>query len=285
MTFKPVTLSLIAAGLLSASIVFAQDSKPAATPAPAPAAAPAAVPAKPVKITVNGTAIPASRFQILTQQATGQGQPDSPQLQAQIKDNLVKGEIVAQEAIKAGLDKTPEITDQLDLVKHQLLVRAYVADYMKKNPIKDEALKAEYNKAKSAEGDKEYKAQHILVEDEKDAKDLIAQIKKGGNFDKLAKEKSKDAGSKDQGGKLEWTMPTNFVKPFSDAMVKLKKGEMTQEPVKTPYGYHIIKLEDTRAAKVPGFDEVKDKIRQTQQQTLITKMLEDLRAKAKVEEK
>jgi peptidyl-prolyl cis-trans isomerase C len=283
MTFKPVTLSLIAAGLLSASIVFAQDSKPAATPAPA--AAPAAAPAKPVKITVNGTAIPASRFQILTQQATGQGQPDSPQLQAQIKDNLVKGEIVAQEAIKAGLDKTPEITDQLDLVKHQLLVRAYVADYMKKNPIKDEALKAEYNKAKSAEGDKEYKAQHILVEDEKDAKDLIAQIKKGGSFDKLAKEKSKDAGSKDQGGKLEWTMPTNFVKPFSDAMVKLKKGEMTQEPVKTPYGYHIIKLEDTRAAKVPGFDEVKDKIRQTQQQTLITKMLEDLRAKAKVEEK
>jgi peptidyl-prolyl cis-trans isomerase C len=278
MTVKPLTLSLIIAiGLLIASTSFAQDAKPAA--------APAAAPAKPMKITVNGTTIPASRFQILTQQATGQGQPDSPQLQAQIKDNLVKGEIVAQEAIKAGLDKSPEIMDQLDLVKHQLLVRAYVADFMKKNPIKDEALKAEYNKAKSAEGDKEYKAQHILVEDEKEAKDLIAQIKKGASFDKLAKEKSKDAGSKEQGGKLEWTMPTNFVKPFSDAMVKLKKGDMTAEPVKTPYGYHIIKLEDTRAAKVPGFDEVKDKIRQNQQQALITKMLDDLRAKAKVDEK
>lgn len=278
MTVKPLTLSLIIAiGLMVANISFAQDSKPAA--------APAAAPAKPVKITVNGATIPASRFQILTQQAAGQGQPDSPQLQAQIKDNLVKGEIVAQEAIKAGLDKSPEIMEQLDLVKHQLLVRAYVADYMKKNPIKDEALKAEYNKAKSAEGDKEYKAQHILVEGEKEAKDLIAQIKKGASFDKLAKEKSKDAGSKDQGGKLEWTMPTNFVKPFSDAMVKLKKGDMTAEPVKTPYGYHIIKLEDTRAAKVPGFDEVKDKIRQSQQQALITKMLDDLRAKAKVEEK
>ena len=281
MTVKPLTLSLITAiGLLIANTSFAQDAKPAAAPA-----APAAAPAKPMKITVNGTAIPASRFQILTQQATGQGQPDSPQLQAQIKDNLVKGEIVAQEAIKAGLDKSPEIMDQLDLVKHQLLVRAYVADFMKKNPIKDEALKAEYNKAKSAEGDKEYKAQHILVEDEKEAKDLIAQIKKGASFDKLAKEKSKDAGSKEQGGKLEWTMPTNFVKPFSDAMVKLKKGDMTAEPVKTPYGYHIIKLEDTRAAKVPGFDEVKDKIRQNQQQALITKMLDDLRAKAKVDEK
>jgi len=280
MTFKPVTMSIVVALGLTANTGYAQVTKPAAEK---PAAV--AAPVKPLKITVNGAAIPASRFQILTQQATGQGQPDSPQLQAQIKDNLVKGEIVAQEAVKIGLDKNPEITEQLDLVKHQLLVRAYVTDFMKKNPIKDDVLKAEYNKVKSTEGDKEYKAQHILVEGEKEAKDLIAQIKKGASFDKLAKEKSKDAGSKEQGGKLEWTMPTNFVKPFSDAMIKLKKGDMTQEPVKTPYGYHIIKLDDTRAAKVPSFDEVKDKIRQTQQQALITKMLEDLRAKAKVDEK
>ncbi len=277
MILKRSPIALLAAfGLLAVGMSYAQDSK-------APAAAPAA--AKPTKITVNGVTIPVSRFAIMTQQAAGQGQADNPQVQAQIKDNLIKGEIVAQEAMKAGMDKSPEVIDQLDFVKQQLLVRAYVADYMKKNPIKDEALKAEYNKAKSAEGDKEYKAQHILVEDEKDAKNLIAQIKKGGNFDKLAKEKSKDAGSKDQGGKLEWTMPGNFVKPFSEAMVKLKKGEMTQEPVKTPYGYHIIKLEDTRGAKVPTFDEVKDKIRQSQQQAMMTKLLDDLRAKAKVDEK
>lgn len=277
MILKRSPIALLAAfGLLAVGMSYAQDSK-------APAAAPAA--AKPPKITVNGVTIPASRFAIMTQQAAGQGQADNPQVQAQIKDNLIKGEVVAQEAMKAGMDKSPEVMDQLDFVKQQLLVRAYVADYMKKNPIKDEALKAEYNKAKSAEGDKEYKAQHILVEDEKDAKNLIAQIKKGGNFDKLAKEKSKDAGSKDQGGKLEWTMPGNFVKPFSEAMVKLKKGEMTQEPVKTPYGYHIIKLEDTRGAKVPTFDEVKDKIRQSQQQAMMTKLLDDLRAKAKVDEK
>ena len=277
MILKRSPIALLAAfGLLAVGMSYAQDSK-------APAAAPAA--AKPPKITVNGVTIPVSRFAIMTQQAAGQGQADNPQVQAQIKDNLIKGEVVAQEAVKAGMDKSPEVMDQLDFVKQQLLVRAYVADYMKKNPIKDEALKAEYNKAKSAEGDKEYKAQHILVEDEKDAKNLIAQIKKGGNFDKLAKEKSKDAGSKDQGGKLEWTMPGNFVKPFSEAMVKLKKGEMTQEPVKTPYGYHIIKLEDTRGAKVPTFDEVKDKIRQSQQQAMMTKLLDDLRAKAKVDEK
>ena len=277
MILKRSPIALLAAfGLLAVGMSYAQDSK-------APAAAPAV--AKPPKITVNGVTIPASRFAIMTQQAAGQGQADNPQVQAQIKDNLIKGEVVAQEAVKAGMDKSPEVMDQLDFVKQQLLVRAYVADYMKKNPIKDEALKTEYNKAKSAEGDKEYKAQHILVEDEKDAKNLIAQIKKGGNFDKLAKEKSKDAGSKDQGGKLEWTMPGNFVKPFSEAMVKLKKGEMTQEPVKTPYGYHIIKLEDTRGAKVPTFDEVKDKIRQSQQQAMMTKLLDDLRAKAKVNEK
>lgn len=277
MILKRSPIALLAAfGLLAVDMSYAQVSK-------APAAAPVA--AKPPKITVNGITIPVSRFAIMTQQAAGQGQADNPQVQAQIKDNLIKGEVVAQEAMKAGMDKSPEVMDQLDFVKQQLLVRAYVADYMKKNPIKDEALKTEYNKAKSAEGDKEYKAQHILVEDEKDAKNLIAQIKKGGNFDKLAKEKSKDAGSKDQGGKLEWTMPGNFVKPFSEAMVKLKKGEMTQEPVKTPYGYHIIKLEDTRGAKVPTFDEVKDKIRQSQQQAMMTKLLDDLRSKAKVDEK
>ena len=277
MILKRSPIALLAAfGLLAVGMSYAQVSK-------APAAAPVA--AKPPKITVNGITIPVSRFAIMTQQAAGQGQADNPQVQAQIKDNLIKGEVVAQEAMKAGMDKSPEVIEQIDFVKQQLLVRAYVADYMKKNPIKDEALKAEYNKAKSAEGDKEYKAQHILVEDEKDAKNLIAQIKKGGNFDKLAKEKSKDAGSKDQGGKLEWTMPGNFVKPFSEAMVKLKKGEMTQEPVKTPYGYHIIKLEDTRGAKVPTFDEVKDKIRQSQQQAMMTKLLDDLRAKAKVDEK
>jgi peptidyl-prolyl cis-trans isomerase C len=280
MHLKFINIALLAASsLFSLGVAVAQEAKPAAKPA-APAAAP-----KPFKVTVNGVAVPVSRYNIMLQQASGQGQGDNPQVQAQIKDNLIKGEIVAQEAIKAGYDKNPEVLEQLDFIKQQLLVRTYITDYMKKNPIKDEALKAEYEKAKSGEGSKEYKAQHILVESEKDAKDLIVQIKKGASFDKLAKEKSKDAGSKDQGGKLEWTMPSTFVKPFSDAMVKLKKGEMTQEPVQSPFGYHIIKLEDTRNAKVPTFDEVKDKIRQSQQQALMTKLLDDLRAKAKVEEK
>ena len=277
-----------AAGLFAATAIYAQqkEATPAAkpaTPAAAPAAAPAA-PVKPAKITVNGVLIPVSRFEMMAQQATSQGQPESPEMRAQIKDNLIKSEIVAQEAMKIGLDKNPEVTQQLDMIKQQLLVRAYVSDYVKKNAIKDETLKAEYEKVRSAQGDKEVKVQHILVEDEKDAKDLLAQIKKGGSMDKLAKEKSKDAGSKEQGGKLEWTMPSNFVKPFADAVLKLKKGEMAQEPVKSPYGYHIIKLEDSRTAKVPGFDEVKDKIRQSQQQEQITAMLEALRKKATVKE-
>ena len=275
---------LAAASMFAVTTGYAQqkEAAPAAKPA-APAAAPAPA-AKPAKISVNGVLIPASRFDMMAQQATSQGQPETPEMRAQIKDNLIKGEIVAQEAMKIGLDKNPEVVQQMDMIKQQLLVRAYVSDYVKKNAVKDETLKAEYDKVRATQGDKEVKVQHILVEDEKDAKDLIAQIKKGGSMDKLAKEKSKDAGSKDQNGKLEWAMPSNFVKPFSDAVLKLKKGEMTQEPVKTPYGYHIIKLDDTRTAKVPGFDEVKDKIRQSQQQEQITAMLEALRKKATVKE-
>ena len=275
---------LAAASMFAVTTSYAEqkEATPAAKPA-APAAAPVPA-AKPAKISVNGVLIPASRFDMMAQQATSQGQPETPEMRAQIKDNLIKGEIVAQEAMKIGLDKNPEVVQQLDMIKQQLLVRAYVSDYVKKNAVKDETLKAEYDKVRATQGDKEVKVQHILVEDEKDAKDLIAQIKKGGSMDKLAKEKSKDAGSKDQNGKLEWAMPSNFVKPFSDAVLKLKKGEMTQEPVKTPYGYHIIKLDDTRTAKVPGFDEVKDKIRQSQQQEQITAMLEALRKKATVKE-
>ena len=275
---------LAAASMFAVTTSYAEqkEATPSAKPA-APAAAPVPA-AKPAKISVNGVLIPASRFDMMAQQATSQGQPETPEMRAQIKDNLIKSEIVAQEAMKIGLDKNPEVVQQLDMIKQQLLVRAYVSDYVKKNAVKDETLKAEYDKVRATQGDKEVKVQHILVEDEKDAKDLIAQIKKGGSMDKLAKEKSKDAGSKDQNGKLEWAMPSNFVKPFSDAVLKLKKGEMTQEPVKTPYGYHIIKLDDTRTAKVPGFDEVKDKIRQSQQQEQITAMLEALRKKATVKE-
>jgi peptidyl-prolyl cis-trans isomerase C len=274
---------------------YSQQPKPQQAPAGQPQAAapagqaqaaveakPAAAPIKPVKITVNGVEIPASRFDLLAKQAQQQGQGAAPDLQNNIKDNLIKSEVVAQEAVKAGFDKNPEVASQLDLIKQQLLVRAYIQNFIKNNPVKDETLKAEYDAKK---GDKEYKVQHILVETEKEAKDLIAQIKKGGDFDKLAKEKSKDAGSKEQGGKLDWSQPASFVKPFSDAMQKLKKGEMTQAPVKSQFGFHVIKLEDSRPAQVPPFDEVKDRIRQNQTQEQINKMVEGLRSKAKVEEK
>ena len=281
MTLKQSTFSLLLAGaVLAAAAAYAQQNgKPNAKPEAKPVAA------KPGKVSVNGVQIPLSRFELLAKQATAQGQSDGPELQANIKENLIKSEIVSQEAIKAGLDKNPEVLNQLDLLKQNLLVRAYVQNFVKSNPIKEDTLKAEYDKVKSEVGDKEYKIQHILVEDEKQAKDIIAQIKKGGDFDKLAKEKSKDAGSKDAGGKLDWTTPASFVKPFSDALLKLKKGEYTQDPVKSPYGFHVIKLEDSRALKAPQYEEVKEKIRQNQQQNQLNKMLADLRAKAKVEEK
>ncbi len=237
------------------------------------------------KITVNGKEIPAHRYEWMMRRALSQGQQDSPELQKNIKESLIRSEIVSQEAAKLGLEKHPEVAIQLDMARQQLLGAVYVQDYLKKNPITDEKLKSEYNVKVKDVGDKEYKAQHILVQKEEDAKEVIAQLKKGGDFAKLAKDKSIDTGSKESGGSLDWSTPGSFVKEFSEAMAKLKKGEYTQAPVKTQFGYHVIKLEDTRPLKPPPFDEIKERIRQEQSQATVKKMIDDLRGKAKVEEK
>lgn len=272
-----LTLLFCAAGVVASGPALAQQAtgdtaKPAFT-------------GKAPKITVNGKEIPPHRYEWMMRRALSQGQQDSPELQKNIKESLIRSELVAQEASKLGLEKHPEVTTQLDMARQQLLGAVYVQDYLKKNPIKDEALKNEYNNKVKEAGDKEYKAQHILVQKEEEAKDIIAQLKKGGDFGKLAKEKSTDTGSKESGGALEWTMPASYVKEFGEAMTKLKKGEYTQTPVKTQFGYHVIKLEDTRPLKAPSFDEVKERIRQEQSQTTVKKMIEELRAKAKIEEK
>ena len=239
------------------------------------------------KITVNGVTIPQARIDMVTkaQAAQSQGQPESPDMQANVREQLINFEVLAQEAIKAGLEKAPETQGQLEMARQQILVRAYQQHYVKTNPVKDETLKAEYDRVKGTMGDKEYKPQHILVEKEDEAKDIIAQLKKGGDFDKLAKEKTLDTGSKEAGGKLDWSNVGSFVKPFSDAMVKLEKGTYTQEPVKTQFGYHVIKLEDVRPLKAPTFDEVKENIRQGAAQQQFVKAVQELRSKAKVEEK
>jgi peptidyl-prolyl cis-trans isomerase C len=231
---------------------------------------------------VNGVTIPQSRFDAFAKMQAAQGQADTPELRARIRDYLVRQEVLAQEATKRGLDKTPETASQLDLARQEVLANAFVQDYVKKNPVSDAELKKEYERVKADVGDREYHARHILVKSEEEAKAIIAQLKKGGSFQKIAAEKSEDA-SKANGGDLGWSGPERFVPAFSNALKKLKKGQTTDAPVQTQFGWHVIRLEDERARKFPAFEEVKPQIQNQLQQQAVGKAINDLRSKAKVE--
>ncbi|MCK9983531.1 MAG: peptidyl-prolyl cis-trans isomerase C [Azoarcus sp.] len=232
--------------------------------------------------TVNGTAIPAARADVMFNEQRAQGAPDNPQLRDAVREELIRREVLAQEAAKKGLDKKTEVQAQMDLARQAVLLRAYIQDYVKTNPVTDADLKKEYDSVKSKMGSKEYKPRHVLVETEDEAKAIIAKLKAGEKFDALAKQ-SKDPGSKDNGGDLGWSNPGMFVKPFSDAMVKLEKGKYSDTPVKSDFGYHVIQLDDVRDLKAPDFDEVKPQLEQRLQQQKIEKHIMDLRAKAKVQ--
>jgi len=232
---------------------------------------------------VNGVAIPQSRLDLVIKAATAQGQPDSAEVRNALRENLITEEILTQEAMKKGLDRNPDVVTQTDLARQGILIRAYQADFMRNNPVSDSELRKEYESVKSQMGDKEYKARHILVETEQEAKDLTASLKKGGSFEKLAGERSIDTGSKGNGGELGWSSAAVYVKPFADALTKLKKGETTSQPVQTPFGWHVIRLDDVRTAVPPPFDEVKQNMQQRILQRKFAAMVESLRKNAKVE--
>lgn len=232
---------------------------------------------------VNGVAIPQARVDMRVKAAVAQGQADSPDLRKAIREELISIEVVRQEAVKNGMDKSPEVLQQTELANQQILVGAYLQDYDKKHPVSNDQLKQEYDKLKAKLGDKEYSVRHILVETEDEAKAIIAQLGKKAKFEKLAAEKTKDTGSKENGGTLGWTVPGNFVPPFASAILGLKKGEYTKEPVQTQFGWHVIKLDDVRDLKVPTFEELKPQLQQRLQQQSIQKAVADLRAKAKIE--
>ncbi|SFN12773.1 peptidyl-prolyl cis-trans isomerase C [Formivibrio citricus] len=235
--------------------------------------------------TVNGVAIPESKVDFLVKQVVARGQTkDTPELRARVREDLVRNEIVVQEAVKKGLDKTPEVTNQLEMAKAQILFGAYINDYVKNNPIPEADLKKFYEEqVKPQFSGKEYHARHILVASEAEAKAILAELKKGKKFDALAKAKSVDKASGENGGDLGWANPAAFVKEFGDALQSLPKGKVSSAPVKTQFGYHIIKVEDVRQAKGPTFEEVKGEIQQELQNQALQKMLADLRSKAKVE--
>ena len=232
---------------------------------------------------VNGKKIPSSAADAMVKQAAAQGQPDTPELRKMVKEQLVTQELLYQEATKQGYTKKPEIAAQVEQVRQTIIIRAMLGDYFKKNPVSDKDIQAEYDKMKATTaGDKEYNARHILVEKEEEAKAIIAKLKAGGKFEELAKA-SKDPGSAANGGSLDWAPATNYVPEFGAALKKLEKGAITETPVKTQFGYHVIKLEDVRAAKPRPFEEVKPQIAQSLQQKKFQDFQESLRKTAKIQ--
>jgi peptidyl-prolyl cis-trans isomerase C len=232
---------------------------------------------------VNGKPVPKARVDALAAQLAKAGRPISPEVQGQIKDEVIAREIFMQEAQKLGLDGSDDFKAQMELARQTLLIRELFADYQKNNPVTDADIQAEYDKFAAANSGKEYRARHILVEKEDEAKGIIASLKKGGKFDEIAKKQSKDPGSGANGGDLDWANAASYVPEFSGALTKLKKGQTTEAPVKTQFGWHVIRLDDVRDAQLPKLEEVKPQIAQQLQQQKLAKFQEDLRGKAKIE--
>lgn len=234
---------------------------------------------------VNGKPVPKARVDALLQQAQRAGQQLGPEIEAQARDQVVLREIFTQEAERRGLAATPEYKAQMEMARQSILIRDLFDSHRKKNPVTDAQAKVEYDKFKAQSAGTEYRARHILVEKEDEAKALIAQIKGGASFEELAKKHSKDPGSGANGGDLDFAKPDAYVPEFGQAMAALAKGAMTDTPVKSQFGYHIIKLEDTRDASFPSFDDVKEQIKQRLEQVVLQNFQEELRTKAKTDYK
>jgi len=232
---------------------------------------------------VNGKPVPSARVEMLASQLAKSGRPVGPEMQGQLKDEVIAREIFMQEAQKRGLDATDDFKAQMELARQTILIRELFADYQKNNPVTDADIKAEYDKFAAANGGKEYKARHILVENEDQAKKIIADLKKGAKFEDIAKKQSKDPGSGANGGDLDWSTASNYVPEFAEALVKLKKGETTQAPVKSQFGWHVIRVDDIRDAQLPKLEELRPQIAQQLQQQKLAQFQDSLRKGAKIE--
>ena len=235
-----------------------------------------------ILVKVNGVAVSQNLADVFIDEQKSKGAPDSEELKNAVREELIRRELLVQEAKKSGFLKNSDVIAQAEAARQAIYIRAFVQDYLKKHPNSDAQLKSDYEKIKAQLGSSEYKARHILVKSEDEAKTIIANLKKGPKFEELATQ-SIDLGSKANGGELGWASAGNFVKPFSDALTGLSKGKYTETPVQTQFGYHVIMLEDTRPLNIPSFDELKPRLLQQAQTKQIEKFIEGLRAKAKVE--
>jgi peptidyl-prolyl cis-trans isomerase C len=231
---------------------------------------------------VNGKPVPSARVDALVQQVERSGRPVDDAVRAQIKEEIILREVFTQEAERRGLRASASYKAQAELAMQAILIRELFADFQRKNPVTPAEVKAEYDKFTAANAGQEFRARHILVKTEAEAKALIEQIKKGGAFEELAKKASIDTGSGANGGDLDWANPAGFVAEFSQAMVKLAKGQMTDAPVQSQFGWHIIRVDDVRQAQLPGIDELRPQIEQQLQQQKLTQYQDALRSKASI---
>jgi len=278
-------IRILAAALFAAPILAAAQALPSKEPAKkeAPAKKDAAKGGGAPIAVVNGVAIPRARGEALLNQQKARGMPDNDQSRAMVREELVNRELLMQEAQKSPVAKSADVLGQLDLARQEIVISAYLRDWVRKNPVSDAEVQKEYERVKAEQGDKEYRARHILVETEDQANQIVADLKKGAKFDELAAKNSKDPGSKDRGGDLDWHGPGDFDRNFSEAMMKLDKGKYTETPVRTRFGFHIIQLDDVRSGRFPSLAEVKPRIQQQLTQVKIDELVKNLRAKAKVD--
>ena len=268
---KQILLALVLA--LPCVALAQQPAKPAAKPAAA--TGPLA--------TVNGVAIPRQRADAVVRVQTSRGAQDNEQLRAQVREALINNELLVQEGNRTGLVKKQEVLEQVDLNRQEVIANAVINEYVRAHPVSDAEIQKEYDAAKVRTGDREFKARHILVASEDDAKGIIAELKKGGKFDDIAQKRSMDEGTRPRGGDLDWNVPGTFDKVFADALMKLEKGKMTETPVRTRFGFHIIQLDDVRPVNFPPLAQVKQQIQQRLVQQRIDTLVKELRGKAKIE--
>jgi len=213
-------------------------------------------------------------------QAGGNVHPDKETLISEMVDR----ELLFQDAIKKGLDKTPDFAKEMDTLRFNVLAKAAMQDYLKNTPATDEQLKAHYDKViAKVNFPMEYKARHILVDKEEDAKAIIAELGKGKDFSEIAKAQSKDTASAKEGGDLGWFRAEQMVKEFSEAAAKLEKGKYTLEPVKSQFGFHVLILDDSRKMQPPAFDAVKEKVKGSYQNEQMMNYAGDLKKAAKID--
>ena len=250
--------------------------------APLMAAETPAVSPEAVVATVNGSEITEEMLQIFAAQLS-RNPGAQPVSRDDALDQLVNIELVTQDAEKHNIDKRPNVIKQLEWQRRSLLVGVSMREYLTTHPVTDAELKKLYDERMKNHDGKEYKASHILVDSEAEAKAIIAELDKGAAFAKLATDKSKDPSGKQNGGDLGWFSPDQMVKPFAEAVAKMKKGEMTKKPVQTQFGWHVIRMDDSRKVDPPSFESVKEQLQTQAQNQRVETYLEDLRKGAKID--